>query len=214
MAGVKDKVLACFTLAAALTATGCALISETYSQSAEKASAQGLPPLSFSFKHSDRFDEAELSPEGKKRYYTDLVASRGEGKLQEEVTASYFDIKAHDGDPFDYLPYEVEPYIRLARKEVPGFHLVSEGPTIVNDLVAYQFYFTASGLPPGTYFHLRPTGTKMIYGRSILIPRGNNKPGGVLISIYAVTSVEVKQVVETGQKGLAKKIQASFEFED
>ena len=89
----------------------------------------------------------------------------------------------------------------------PGYRKVSEGPTRINSLDAYEFRFES--LAKGT-----ERGDVKVWGRVIFLPPGVEGPttGATLLLLATSLAPEVKSVEDVGEKGEMPVILESFRF--
>ena len=92
-------------------------------------------------------------------------------------------------------------------KNVPEYRKVSEGPTTVNKMKAYEFRYT--GLTKNT-----DQGDIKIFGRIIFLPTGKegDTTGATLIMSSSSLAPELTSVDDLGTKGEAPVILESFRF--
>jgi hypothetical protein len=87
------------------------------------------------------------------------------------------------------------------------YRKVSEGPTKVNSMDAYEFRW--DGLSKGT-----EKGDLRLWGRVIFLPTGNNgDSNGAILSMFTTSlAPELSSVEDVGERGEAKVILDSFRF--
>jgi len=92
-------------------------------------------------------------------------------------------------------------------KGFPGFRKVSEGPTKINNLDAYEFRFES--LSTGT-----AKGDIQLWGRVVFLPTGvaGDQTGATLIMLATSLAPEVSGVEDVGEKGEMPVILESFRF--
>jgi hypothetical protein len=104
-------------------------------------------------------------------------------------------------------PKQVEEFSASLAKAFPGYRKVSDGPTKVNSMDAYEFRW--EGLSKGT-----EKGDLHLWGRVIFLPTGNNgDTSGAILSMFTTNlAPELSSVEDVGEKGEAKLILDSFRF--
>ena len=92
-------------------------------------------------------------------------------------------------------------------KSFPGYRKVSEGPTRINSLDAYEFRFESEA--KGT-----EKGDVKVWGRVIFLPPGVDRPatGATLLMLATSLAPEVSGVEDVGEKGEMPVILESFRF--
>jgi hypothetical protein len=92
-------------------------------------------------------------------------------------------------------------------KSFPGYRKVSEGPTKLNSLDAYEFRFESEA--KGT-----EKGDVKVWGRVIFVPPGVERPstGATLLMLATSLAPEVSGVEDVGEKGQMPVILESFRF--
>lgn len=104
-------------------------------------------------------------------------------------------------------PKRVEEFSAKLAKAFPGYRKVSEGPTKVNSMDAYEFRWEGlSEMPERGEVHL--------WGRVIFVPTGNegDKNGATLSMFTTSLAPELSSVEDVGTKGEAPVILDSFRF--
>ena len=110
------------------------------------------------------------------------------------------------GDLPDY-PKKVEEFSASLAKAFPEYRKVSEGPTKVNSMDAYEFRW--EGLSPGT-----DRGDLNLWGRVIFLPTGKegDTTGATLSMLCTNLAGELSSVEDVGSRGEAPVILDSFRF--
>ena len=110
------------------------------------------------------------------------------------------------GDLSSY-PQRVEEFSKSLTRNIPNYKKVSEGPTKVNSMDAYEFRW--EGLSKGT-----ERGDLTLWGRVIFLPTGNegDTTGATLIMLCTSLAGELSSVEDVGEKGEAPVILESFRF--
>ena len=110
------------------------------------------------------------------------------------------------GDMPDY-PRRVKEFSDTLAKIFPEYQKVSEGPTKVNSLDAYEFKW--EGLSKGT-----EKGDLHLWGRVIFLPTGKQGDStGAILSIFTTSlAPELSSVEDVGTQGEAPVILDSFRF--
>ena len=104
-------------------------------------------------------------------------------------------------------PQRVEEFSKSLTKNIPNYKKVSEGPTKVNSMDAYEFRW--EGLSKGT-----ERGDLNLWGRVIFLPTGNegDTTGATLIMLCTSLAGELSSVEDVGEKGESPVILESFRF--
>src|ERR1044071_4576538 len=105
------------------------------------------------------------------------------------------------------LPKKVEEFSNSLAKSFPEYRKVSEGPTKVNSMDAYEFKW--EGLSKGT-----EKGDLHLWGRVIFLPTGKegDSTGAVLSMFTTSLAPELSSVEDVGTHGEAPVILDSFRF--
>ena len=104
-------------------------------------------------------------------------------------------------------PKRVEEFSATLAKAFPGYRKVSEGPTKVNSMDAYEFRWEGlSKMPDRGDVHL--------WGRVIFVPTGKEgDTTGATLSMFTTSlAPELSSVADVGAKGEAPVILDSFRF--
>jgi hypothetical protein len=111
-----------------------------------------------------------------------------------------------DGDRENF-PQRVTEYSAALAKAFEDYRKVSEGPTKVNSLDAYEFRW--EGVAKGT-----EKGDVQLWGRVVFLPTGKegDTAGATLAMLSTSLAPELKSVEDIGQKGEATVILDSFRF--
>ncbi len=112
----------------------------------------------------------------------------------------------YEGD-LPNFPKRVEEFSASLAKAFPEYKKVSEGPTKVNSLQAYEFRW--EGLSKGT-----EKGDLRLWGRVIFVPTGNaGDTSGATMSMFTTSlAPELSSVEDVGVHGEAPVILESFRF--
>lgn len=104
-------------------------------------------------------------------------------------------------------PKQAEEFSASLAKAFPEYRKVSEGPTKVNSMDAYEFRW--EGLSKGT-----EKGDVHLWGRVIFLPTGNNgDTSGAILSMFTTSlAPELSSIEDVGEKGEAPLILESFRF--
>lgn len=126
---------------------------------------------------------------------------------QENVAVGYYESKGTFELDKDSFPKLVESYSADYSKRFPNYRKISEGPTKVNSLDAYEFRF--EGLSKGT-----EKGDIKFWGRAIFLPTGNNGDmNGVTLLMFTTSlAPELQDVRDVGVKCELPVILYSFRF--
>jgi hypothetical protein len=105
------------------------------------------------------------------------------------------------------LPQKVEDFSNSLAKSFPEYRKVSEGPTKVNSMDAYEFKW--EGMSRGT-----EKGDLHLWGRVIFLPTGKegDTTGAVLSMVTTSLAPELSSVEDVGTQGEAPVILESFRF--
>ena len=126
---------------------------------------------------------------------------------QENFAVRWYESKGtYDADLPDF-PKQVEDFSASLAKAFPGYRKVSEGPTKINSLDAYEFRWV--GLSKGT-----EKGDLQLWGRVVFVPTGvagdNN---GVILTMFTTSlAPELSSVEDVGAQGEMPVILESFRF--
>jgi hypothetical protein len=126
---------------------------------------------------------------------------------QENFVVGWYESKGtYEADLPDF-PKKVEQLSNRLEKAFAGYRKVSEGPTKINSLEAYDFKW--EGLSQGTN-----KGDLHIWGRIAFVPRGiaGNGSGAVLSMFTTSLAPELSSVEDVGTKGEMPVILESFRF--
>ena len=110
------------------------------------------------------------------------------------------------GDLESY-PQRVKEFSNSLAKIIPDYEKISEGPTKVNSMDAYEFRW--QGLSKGT-----ERGDLQLWGRVIFVPTGNegDTAGATLSMLTTSLAPELSSVEDVGERGDAPVILESFRF--
>jgi hypothetical protein len=113
---------------------------------------------------------------------------------------------SYDGD-LPNFPRRVEEVSNALSKNIPEYRKVSEGPTQVNSLKAYEFRWV--GFSKNTEH-----GDLQLWGRVIFLPTGKegDTTGATLTMLSTSLATELSSVEDLGVKGEAPVILDSFRF--
>jgi hypothetical protein len=123
----------------------------------------------------------------------------------ESVAVSWYNSNGTYDADVSIFPTRVESLSAQLAKSLPNYKKVSEGPTLINSLKAYDFHFTGVSKDP-------ERGDLPYWGRAIFIPAGNeNEKSGVTIIMLATARADdVKNEEDVGVKGDMALILDSF----
>ena len=112
----------------------------------------------------------------------------------------------YDGD-VSVFPSRVESLSAQLAKSLPNYKKVSEGPTLVNSLKAYDFHFTGVSKDEGRE-------DLPYWGRAIFIPPGkeSEKSGVTIIMLATGQATDIKNEDDVGAKEEMQLILDSFRF--
>lgn len=107
----------------------------------------------------------------------------------------------------DTFPARVDEQSKSLSERVPEYKKVSEGPTEINGMQAYEFKW--EGLSKGT-----EQGDLKLWGRVIFLPTGTegDSTGATLTMLGTSLAPELKSVQDVGVKGQSPVILESFRF--
>lgn len=150
---------------------------------------------------------ATLGDAGGRGKFLDISGSSPDGKLLEQMLVSYYPSKGtfiSDAANFSQMVKETNETLK---KILPGYQMISEGPTTVNgDWKAYEVKFQATGDGPN--------GEKVtVWGRRLFMPaaRAGVRNGFEITMLATSASEEVRSVDDVGVKGELAPILYSFE---
>ena len=126
---------------------------------------------------------------------------------QENVAVRYYESKGtYDADLPDF-PKLVENFSDSLEKVLPGYRKLSEGPTKINSLDAYEFRYV--GLSKGT-----ERGDLQLWGRVVFVPTGKagDTNGAVLTMFTTSLAPELSSIEDVGSRGEMPVILDSFRF--
>jgi hypothetical protein len=126
---------------------------------------------------------------------------------QENFAVRYYESKGtYDADLPDF-PRQVEEFSTSLAKVLPGYRKVSEGPTKINSLDAYEFRYV--GLSKGT-----ERGDLQLWGRVVFVPTGKagDTNGAVLTMFTTSLAPELSSIEDVGSRGEMPVILDSFRF--
>lgn len=126
---------------------------------------------------------------------------------QENFAVRYYESKGtYDADLPDF-PRQVEEFNASLEKVLPGYRKVSEGPTKINSLEAYEFRYV--GLSKGT-----ERGDLQLWGRVVFVPTGKagDTNGAVLTMFTTSLAPELSSIEDVGSRGEMPVILDSFRF--
>ena len=126
---------------------------------------------------------------------------------QENVAVRYYESKGtYDADLPDF-PKLVKDFSDSLAKVLPSYSKVSEGPTKINSLDAYEFRYT--GLSKGT-----ERGDLQLWGRVVFVPSGKagDANGAILAMFTTSLAPELSSIEDVGSRGEMPVILDSFRF--
>jgi hypothetical protein len=105
------------------------------------------------------------------------------------------------------FPERVQEYSASLEKRIPEYQKVSDGPTKINSMDAYEFRW--EGLSRGT-----ERGDLKLWGRVVFLPTGNegDTTGATLIMLTTSLAGELSSVEDVGRQGQMPVILQSFRF--
>jgi flagellar basal body-associated protein FliL len=126
---------------------------------------------------------------------------------QENFAVRWYESKGTFASDLPNYPTQVEEFSASLDKAFPEYHKVSEGPTKINSLDAYEFRWVAAS--KGTV-----KGDLQLWGRVVFVPTGveGNKTGAILTMFTTSLAPELSGVEDVGEKGQTPVILESFRF--
>jgi flagellar basal body-associated protein FliL len=126
---------------------------------------------------------------------------------QENFAVRWYESKGTYDEDLPDFPKQAEDFSSSLAKVFPGYRKVSEGPTKINSLDAYEFRWV--GLSKGT-----EKGDLQLWGRVVFVPTGvagdNN---GVILTMFTTSlAPELSSVEDVGAQGEMTVILESFRF--
>ena len=135
-----------------------------------------------------------------------------ERRLPPDFTQENFAVGWYDSSKGTFAADEASFPQRVAdlsdrlSKSLPEYRKVSEGPTKVNSLDAYEFRFVS--LSKGT-----EKGDLQLWGRVVFLPRGEGETTGAILSMLTTSlAPELSGVDDVGEKGELPVVLKSFRF--
>jgi hypothetical protein len=130
-----------------------------------------------------------------------------EDTTPESVVVSWYNSNGTYDDDVSIFPSRVEALSAQISKSLPNYRKVSEGPTAVNALKAYDFHFTGVFKDP-------EKGDQPYWGRAIFIPPGvaGHKNGVTIIMLATSQASDIHNEEDVGVKGDMPMILESFRF--
>jgi hypothetical protein len=126
---------------------------------------------------------------------------------QENFAVRWYESKGTFAADLPNYPAQVQEFSASLAKAFPGYSKVSEGPTRINSLDAYEFRW--SGVSKGSV-----KGDLQLWGRVVFVPTGieGDKTGAILTMFTTSLAPELSGVGDVGEKGQAPVILESFRF--
>jgi len=126
---------------------------------------------------------------------------------QENFAVRWYESKGTFASDLPNYPTQVEEFSASLAKAFPEYHKVSEGPTKINSLDAYEFRWV--GVSKGTV-----KGDLQLWGRVVFVPTGveGDKTGAILTMFTTSLAPELTGVEDVGEKGQTPVILESFRF--
>jgi hypothetical protein len=127
--------------------------------------------------------------------------------VQENFAVGWYTSTGTFEQDMQSYPQRVEQTSNGLAKSYPEYKKVSEGPTKVNSMDAYEFRW--EGLEKGT-----DRGDVKLWGRVIFLPTGNkgDSAGAILSFLCTSLAPELSSVEDVGERGEAPVILESFRF--
>jgi uncharacterized protein YxeA len=126
---------------------------------------------------------------------------------QENFAVRWYESKGTFASDLANYPTQVEEFSASLAKAFPEYHKVSEGPTKINSLDAYEFRWV--GASKGSV-----KGDLQLWGRVVFVPTGveGDKTGAILTMFTTSLAPELSGVEDVGEKGQVPVILESFRF--
>ena len=127
--------------------------------------------------------------------------------LQENFAVGWYTSSGTFVGDLSSYPQRVKESSDALSKRIPEYRLVSEGPTKVNSMDAYEFRW--EGLSKGT-----ERGDLKLWGRVIFLPTGTEgDTTGATLSMFCTSlAPELASIEDVGERGEAPVILESFRF--
>jgi predicted RNA-binding protein with TRAM domain len=125
---------------------------------------------------------------------------------QEDFAVGWYTSTGTFAGDLDNFPQRVREVSAALAKAYPEYRKVSEGPTKVNSMDAYEFRW--EGLSQGD------NGDIKLWGRVVFLPTGKegDTAGATIVMLSTSLAPELSSVEDIGQKGEAPVILDSFRF--
>lgn len=126
---------------------------------------------------------------------------------QENFAVRWYESKGTFASDLPDYPTQVEEFSASLAKAFPEYHKVSEGPTKINSLDAYEFRWV--GASKGTV-----KGDLQLWGRVVFVPTGveGDRTGAILTMFTTSLAPELSGVEDVGEKGQSPVILESFRY--
>jgi hypothetical protein len=126
---------------------------------------------------------------------------------QENFAVRWYESQGTYASDLPNYPAQVEEFSASLAKAFPEYRKVSEGPTRINSLDAYEFRWV--GVSKGTV-----KGDLQLWGRVVFVPTGveGDKTGAILTMFTTSLAPELSGVEEVGEKGQTPVILETFRF--
>lgn len=126
---------------------------------------------------------------------------------QEAFAVSWYTSAGSFVSDLPNFPKRAEEFSALLAKNYPEYEKVSEGPTKINSMDAYEFRW--KGLSKGT-----EKGDIQLWGRVVFLPTGNegDSTGATLLMLTTSLAGELSSVEDVGVRGQMPVILDSFRF--
>jgi len=126
---------------------------------------------------------------------------------QENVAVRFYESKGTYDADLPEFPKLVKDFSDSLAKVLPGYRKVSEGPTKINSLDAYEFRYV--GVSKGT-----ERGDLQLWGRVVWVPTGKaGDTNGAILSMFTTSlAPELSSIEDVGSKGEMPVILDSFRF--
>jgi flagellar basal body-associated protein FliL len=126
---------------------------------------------------------------------------------QENFAVRWYDSKGTYASDLPTYPAQADAFSASLANAFPGYRKVSEGPTKINSLDAYEFRWVGESKDT-------VKGDLRLWGRVVFVPTGveGDKTGAILSMFTTSLAPELSGVQDVGDKGQARVILESFRF--
>ena len=163
--------------------------------------------VDFSFYYPEKWTRDPKAGIAGATNFVKVVRSLPPDLLQENFAVGWYTSTGTFVSDLPNFPQRVEEISKSLSKIITDYKKVSEGPTKVNSMDAYEFRW--EGVSPGT-----DRGDLSLWGRVIFLPTGNegDTTGATLSMLCTNLAGELSSVDDVGVRGEAPVILDSFRF--